>query len=121
MDSARASRVIAASPERPSIDGLASVGERKVRTPQDSVLANGEGWRGISPMRRGTYAFDTESATENIPSVNWRAARSVNRRTARSVNRRIRVKWCGKSAPPRWQHRGQGKPRTEQDQIGEEG
>src|SRR5207248_427722 len=32
--------------------------------------------------------------------------------------RRVRVKRCGKSAPRRWQHRWQAKPRTEQDQIG---
>jgi len=30
----------------------------------------------------------------------------------------VRVKWCGKSAPRRWQHRWQGKPHPEQDQIG---
>ena len=29
------------------------------------------------------------------------------------------VKRCGKSAPRRWQHRWQAKPRTEQGQIGE--
>jgi len=46
-ESARASRVIAASPERPDWSGQAGVRERKVRTPQGSVLANGEGWRRI--------------------------------------------------------------------------
>src|SRR5271170_3076828 len=30
----------------------------------------------------------------------------------------VRVKWCGKSAPRRWQHRRHGKPHLEQDQIG---
>jgi hypothetical protein len=30
----------------------------------------------------------------------------------------VRVKRWGKSPPPRWQHRGQGKPREVQDQIG---
>ena len=29
------------------------------------------------------------------------------------------MKRCGKSAPPAWRHDGQGKPHTEQDQIGE--
>ena len=29
------------------------------------------------------------------------------------------MKRCGKSAPPRWQRRGHGKPRAEQGQIGE--
>ena len=46
----------------------------------------------------------TESATENIPPAG---------------NGAVRVKWCGKSAPRRWQHRWQGKPHPEQDQIGE--
>jgi len=32
----------------------------------------------------------------------------------------VRVKRCGKSAPPRQQCSGQGKPHTEQDQIGRE-
>src|SRR5579863_4550837 len=32
----------------------------------------------------------------------------------------VRVKRCGKSAPPRQQCRGHGKPHTEQDQIGRE-
>ena len=31
------------------------------------------------------------------------------------------MKWCGKSAPRRQQWRWQGKPHTEQDQIGEDG
>src|SRR5687767_9985628 len=30
----------------------------------------------------------------------------------------VRVKRCGKSAPPAWRHGGQGKPHTEQGQIG---
>jgi len=50
MEFARASRAIAAPSERLvplSGTGLAWVGERKVRTPQGSVLANGEGLRGI--------------------------------------------------------------------------
>ena len=29
----------------------------------------------------------------------------------------VRVKWRGKSSPPRWRHRGQGKPHPEQGQI----
>ena len=32
----------------------------------------------------------------------------------------VRVKRWGKSSPPRWQHRGHGKPREVQDQIGGE-
>jgi len=30
----------------------------------------------------------------------------------------VRVKWCGKSAPPVWQQNGHGKPHPEQDHIG---
>src|SRR5216117_257145 len=53
-----------------------------------------------------------ESGTENIPPpvAGW-AERHGERRW-------VRVKRCGKSAPRRWQHRWQAKPRTEQDQIG---
>jgi len=32
----------------------------------------------------------------------------------------VRVKWCGKSAPRVWQQTWQGKPHSEQDQIGEQ-
>ena len=32
---------------------------------------------------------------------------------------KVRVKWCGKSAPRVWQQAWQGKPHSEQDQIGE--
>jgi hypothetical protein len=42
-----------------------------------------------------------ESATENIPPFFL-----------------VRLKWCGKSAPRLWQHKWQGKPHLEQDQIG---
>ena len=50
----------------------------------------------------------TESATENIPPTAFRKEREV------------RVKRCGKSAPPGQKCPGQGKPHTEQDQIGRE-
>ena len=49
-----------------------------------------------------------ESATENTPP---------NSRPVRLAGV-ARVKRCGKSAPPAWRHDGQGKPHTEQDQIG---
>lgn len=44
-----------------------------------------------------------ESATENKPPTGSPAAR---------------VKWWGKSPPRLWQHKWQGKPHREQDQIG---
>ena len=47
-----------------------------------------------------------ESATENIPPAPHYAERPV------------RVKRCGKSAPPGRQRRGQGKPHPEQDHVG---
>ena len=40
--------------------------------------------------------------------------------TAAGVKPEVRVKRCGKSAPPGQQCSGQGKPHTEQDQIGKE-
>ena len=52
-----------------------------------------------------------ESATENKPPT------EVGRRSGSWV----RVKRCGKSAPPRRQRRGQGKPHREQDRIGAAG
>ena len=51
-----------------------------------------------------------ESATENTPPACLRRA-----------GRAARVKWCGKSAPRRWQRRRQGKPHREQDQVGAAG
>jgi len=52
-------------------------------------------------------AKDTESATENIPS-----------RSRRKAGIGIRVKrWC-KRPPPGEKSKGHGKPRLEQDQIG---
>ena len=38
--------------------------------------------------------------------------------TSSRLATRVRVKRWGKSPPPRWQHRGHGKPREVQDQIG---
>jgi len=50
----------------------------------------------------------TESATENTPPMATAATRCAQ----------VRVKWCGKSAPRGWQQTWQGKPHSEQDQIG---
>ncbi len=69
--------------------------ERKVRTPQSSVPDNvREAW--FKPGRR------------KVPQKTYR----------RGGNAGVRVKRCGKSAPPPQQCGGQGKPHTEQDQIG---
>ena len=62
----------------------------------------------------------TDSATENIPPAKQPGdspeenLRDIFQRLASPV----RVKRWGKSPPPRWQHRGHGKPREVQDQIG---
>ena len=67
--------------------------ERKVRTPQGTVVRNAN--RG-QPL---------ESATEKIPPMERRRSQA-------------RLKWRGKSSPPPWRHGGQGKPHRVQDQIG---
>ena len=95
--------------------GLAGAGERKVRTPQGGVLANGEGRRGIPGD--GAYAFDTESATENVPP-DWRL-RAVRPGKGEKVRSRVTGNQS-KSAPLRRRRRRHGKPHTEQDQIGGE-
>ncbi len=63
------------------------------------------------------------------PVNNWEArayGKCHRKYTARFVqdlswSERVRVKWCGKSAPHFWQQKWQGKPRSEQDQIGTQG
>jgi len=72
-------------------------GERKVRTPQSSVPDNVRG-AGFKPGLR------------LVPQKTYRLGGKVG----------VRVKRCGKSAPPPQQCGGQGKPHTEQDQIGRE-
>ena len=80
-----AGRAIAAAAFRPG---------RKVRTPQGSVLVNGQRGR---PQGKCHRKHTAELAGET-PRV-------------------ARVKRCGKSAPPSWRHGGQGKPHAEQDRI----
>ncbi len=70
-------------------------GERKVRTPQSSVPDNVRE-PGVKVGRRP------------VPQKTYRRRKAV------------RVKRCGKSAPPVQQWAGHGKPHTEQDQIGED-
>jgi hypothetical protein len=68
---------------------------RKVRTPLRAACR-------VTPGRGDAK----ESATENRPPFGSFEGRTV------------RVKRCGKSAPPRRQRRGHGKPHAEQGQIG---
>ena len=67
---------------------------RKVRAPQDRMPGNTWGARAYGKCHRKYTAAPPAGIA-------------------------VRVKWCGKSAPRRWQHRWQGKPHPEQDQIGE--
>jgi hypothetical protein len=58
------------------------------------------------------------SVPDNVRDAGFKpGGRKVPQKTYRPGNE-VRVKRCGKSAPPRQQWRGQGKPHTEQDQIG---
>src|SRR5579884_195387 len=72
--------------------------ERKVRSPQGSMPANGR-------ADAFTNAFD---------------GKRHRKHTARRMFRLVRVKRCGKSAPRPERSGWQGKPHAEQDQIGEE-
>ena len=68
---------------------------RKVRTPERAACR-------VTPGRGDAK----ESATEKRPP------------SGSFGDRTVRVKRCGKSAPPRRQRRGHGKPHAEQGQIG---
>src|SRR5215472_12814033 len=70
---------------------------RKVRTPESSVPDN---------VREDVL----KHVRRKVPQKTYRPGRKPE----------VRVKRCGKSAPPAQQCAGQGKPHTEQDQIGKE-
>jgi len=117
---ARASRAIAALSGRLADSSgsawLAWTGKRKVRTPQGSVLANGEGRRWMDAQASRTPPART------VPQKTYRLKPAL----ARACDW-VRVKWCGlrkrpqcKSAPLGQRCSRQGKPHTEQDQIGGE-
>ena len=92
-----ADRMVASRRERWLWPGRAVAG-RKVRTPQSSVPDN---------VRDG----GDKPAGRKVPQKTYRRGREAE----------VRVKRCGKSAPPGERSTGQGKPHTEQDQIGEDG
>ena len=77
-------------------DGRPGSPGRKVRTPQSSVPDN-------------VRASSVKAGRRPVPQKTYRPAQAV-----------VRVKRCGKSAPPGQQCSGHGKPHTEQDQIGRE-
>src|SRR5208337_3731865 len=56
------------------------------------------------------FAQGWEITRRKVPQKTYRPGRKAQ----------VRVKRCGKSAPPTQQCGGQGKPHTEQDQIGRE-
>src|SRR5271157_4071164 len=77
-------RCLALAPRSP---GLAGAGERKVRTPQGSVLANGEGQRGMSDKS------DRTPRVRKVPQKIYRRAGAFGRTSA------VRVKRCGPGSP----------------------
>ena len=88
------------------------VRKRKVRTPQSSVPDNvrafqAAGSGGRFRVCRTFMAWDDGKCHRE---------HTADRRTARCGE--VRVKRCGKSAPPAQSCAGHGKPHTEQDQIG---
>jgi hypothetical protein len=82
-------------PDRTAAFRVLGRGERKVRTPQSDVPDN---------VRDARF----KPGGRKVPQKKYRLGRKAG----------VRVKRCGKSAPPQQQCRGQGKPHMEQDQIG---
>src|SRR5713101_8391340 len=76
-------------------DGRSSRDGRKVRTPQSSVPDN---------VQEGPRAFMGGIVRRKVPQKTYRPGRKAQ----------VRVKRCGKSAPPTQLCGGQGKPHTEQ-------
>ena len=77
---------------------------------QNRSFENGRG--GKSELRRAVCRI-TSGTADSSPLDG-----KCHRKHTAGRQRRVRVKRCGKSAPPRQRWRGQGKPHTEQDQIG---
>jgi len=87
-----------AAPYSPALsDGRVTAAPVRKKGGEESPGSTGSGCR-VTPGGGNPR----ESATEKIPP--WHAM--------------VRVKWCGKSAPPVWQQNGHGKPHPEQNQIG---
>ena len=87
---------------------------RKVRTPKGSAPGNARSGQLEGKWHRkytADFALGSASGRPQLP-------RLPAGPRLESSRRRVRVKRCGKSAPRRWQHGWQAKPRTEQDQIG---
>jgi hypothetical protein len=70
---------------------------------------------GKSELRRAVCRI-----TSGIPASRLEDGQCHRKHTALRLGGVVRVKGCGKSAPPEQQCSGHGKPHTEQDQIGRE-
>ena len=79
--------------------------------------------RTVAPVRRGGKSELRRAVcriTSGIPASRLEDGQCHRKHTAFRLAGKVRVKRCGKSAPPGQQCPGQGKPHTEQDQIGRE-
>ena len=95
-------------------DGRSSQDGRKVRTPQSSVPDNVRE-AGFKP---GLRLVPQKTYRPGVLASLCRRGRPRPCHPRIDENAGVRVKRCGKSAPPPQQCDGQGKPHTEQDQIG---
>ena len=73
-----------------------------------------------NPIGRGKSGLHGNTAPDNVRRgrPQGKCHRKQTARTPLGRRCRVRVKGCGKSAPPPWRHGGHGKPRREQDRIG---
>src|SRR5262249_13654460 len=90
-------------------------GSQSARRSSFGEPRRGEPRGGKSELRRAVRRL---TAGRGDPKDQWHRKHTARRRPSRGFGA-LRVKRCGKSAPRRWQHRRQAKPRTEQGQIGE--
>src|SRR5437667_6285608 len=80
------------------------------------ALAASSGGGGKSELRRAVCRI-TSGRVDSSP-LDGKCHRKHTASSRLSSGCQVRVKRCGKSAPPPQQCGGQGKPHTEQDQIG---
>jgi len=76
------------------------------------MVAPGWSRRGKSEHHRARW-FVTRTARKR-----GKVPQKRHRRWPAAWLAQVRLKWRGKSSPPLWRHRGQGKPHRVQDQIG---
>jgi hypothetical protein len=99
-------------------------GGRKVRTSQGSAPGNARGprseGRGYGQCHRENTAGAARGVRKDVAGPCGKPKAKPWARLSRPSHL-VRVKRWGKSPPPRWQHRGHGKPRAKQGQIGGKG